>query len=190
MCWNVIRESYQKLLSYFTYFRNERFLTAEDPGFKRRISWLYPDDGCFARAQMVIKLSTQSQNVLPGKIFAFGRLRVQTNNHPKGEVRWWYHVAPIARVNNQVYVLDPSLSPKAPLEIYDWLSIMSKSPMGLQVSFCDSLSYTPYSKCNGSSENFQVATSAQKKYLSYEWKRLIDLNRSPQDELGINPPWK
>jgi hypothetical protein len=80
----------------FEAVRDARYLkdTVRD-SFLRRSSWLYPQDGCWIRAELARKQALQNKlgNLL--KVFIFGALSVKTANALAGHVTWWYHVAPI-----------------------------------------------------------------------------------------------
>lgn len=175
----------------FEKFRDYRFITTNSkPDFKRRISWLYPDDGCFARAALAILNLGSWNTAVPKKIFVFGDLTVQTKNSPSGSVTWWYHVAPLVEVDGVKYVLDPAINPKTPLKLEDWLATMSAQPDTLEVAICGSGSYTPYDNCARETDGREEqGLNDQPTYLEYEWSRLQDLGRNPENELGDLPPW-
>lgn len=81
------------------------------------IAFNYPVDGCYARAHLMAQRMLDL-GVRPAKVWAFARpgtkLGVRTTNHPRGEARWEYHVAPVVRsvladgVERDV-VIDPSM---------------------------------------------------------------------------------
>ncbi|MGA9564360.1 MAG: protein-glutamine glutaminase family protein [Candidatus Korobacteraceae bacterium] len=87
------------------------------------IPFLYPDDGCWARAQEMCNIFLQL-GVTPGKIWNYGNLQVNTRNSPQCEVSWVYHVAPILHVTNGgaigIRVIDPSLF-RAPVPLSEWI---------------------------------------------------------------------
>lgn len=180
-----------ELVQRFKDVRDRRWLTTDDhPGFLRRSSWLYPDDGCFARAGLMIFNLVRNQVTAPHKIFVFGNLQVATANSLDGEVTWWYHVAPIVQVGVQKYVLDPAIEPRRPLAIDDWLSRMSQVPGELEVAICNSGAYGPMDPCSQHTDGVERAAHIdQPLYLRMEWGRLNSLNRKPELELGDNPPW-
>jgi hypothetical protein len=74
------------------------------------IPFLYPRDGCYARAHQMCKLLAPLQ---PTKAWNYGKLRVATSNDPSCAVTWVYHVAPV--LNVQVggtvvpHVIDPAI---------------------------------------------------------------------------------
>jgi len=184
-------ESEAAMLDRFKQVRDHRFINdSARPSFIRRSTWLYPDDGCFARAGLAIKNLSQWAHAIPSKVFVFGNLTVKTQNSTYGEVSWWYHVAPLVQVNGEKYVLDPAIDPRAPLKLADWLGHMSSDPGALEVAVCGSGSYTPYDSCVKNTDGVEsMALSDQNYFLGSEWHRLEQLRRNPEQELGDLPPW-
>lgn len=174
--------------AYFAQIRDERMIQT-DPDFPRRSTWLYPDDGCYARAALSAARTRDMHLPAPSRIFVFGNLNVKTGNAPQGSVSWWYHVVIAYRLNGEVLVVDPAIQPRYPLKLADWLSTMGKTE-NMKVAFCSDGAYEPYSKCQGG-EGMDIGSSlyAQSSFLSLEWRRLESLGRDPQQELGENPPW-
>lgn len=86
------------------------------------IPFLYPDDGCYARAHEMCRLM-RLQGIEAEKIWIFGALHPATSNHPDCAVGWWYHVAPTLLVNTMAgtekRVIDPSLM-SGPASENDW----------------------------------------------------------------------
>ncbi|NJL24794.1 MAG: hypothetical protein HC902_06255 [Calothrix sp. SM1_5_4] len=187
----TVWESEDAMLERFRALRDQRWLKLpERPDFLRRSSWLYPDDGCFARAALANRNLGKWSYSVPNKIFVFGDLNVMTVNAVSGMVSWWYHVAPIVEVNGQKYVLDPAIEPRQPLKLEDWLARMSSTPQDLEVAICGSGTYTPNDDCARISDGQEnEAAEDQLVYLRYEWNRLLQLKRDPESELGDNPPW-
>lgn len=185
--WNSIAEMTER----FKQLRDTRWMqTTDHPGFLRRSSWMYPDDGCFARAALAVMNLMKWKDPAPNKVFVFGDLTVKTDNSPSGDVSWWYHVAPIVSVAGQEYVLDPAIEPSQPLKLEDWLSRMSSQPSGIQVAICGSGSYSPTDLCEKVSDGIESqAANDQLGYLDMEWSRMVELNRVPEQVLGDNPPW-
>jgi Glutaminase len=174
----------------FEYIRDIRFIPEPlNPKALRRSTWLYPDDGCYARASLINENLFYVGAGEVEKIFAFGNLLVKTKNSPSGVVSWWYHVAPIVTDGKDKYVLDPALEPKKPLLLRDWLSRIG-DPNQIVISLCKSSSYTPYSSCQGSTfSEDDVALDDQIFFLSLERHRLQELGRNADEELGDHPPW-
>ncbi len=185
--------SIEELKAAFEWSRDERFMT--DPSFehfKRRISWLYPDDGCFARAQVaqkIIRAHVPGSDL--GKVFIFGSLYVKTNNSPEGGVSWWYHVVPASRIGDQVWVLDAAIDPAKLLKLEEWIAQMiPEGSDDFTVNFCKNETYGPGSSClTPRTMDMEDALAEQSFYLSEERDRLIEMDRNADDELGIHPPW-
>nr|WP_249803476.1 protein-glutamine glutaminase family protein [Bradyrhizobium sp. 21] len=76
------------------------------------IPFLYPDDGCWARAHEMSRLMI-ARGVRPNKRWIYGRLHVQTRNKPNCAQDWGWHVAPTLQVQmgggTQTMVIDPSM---------------------------------------------------------------------------------
>jgi hypothetical protein len=78
------------------------------------IPFLYPDDGCWARAHEMCRLMV-NMDLSPKKVWIQGSLYVSTKNNPNCHVWWGWHVAPTLCVRGpklfqtQDMVIDPSL---------------------------------------------------------------------------------
>ncbi len=174
----------------FEKFRDERFMKdPSDPNNLRRISWLYPVDGCWTRAALFNRHAFREFVPIPSKVFAFGNLRVKTPNSRRGVVGWWYHVAPMVRVGSEQFVLDPSIEPTRPLPLNEWLGRMGK-PERIRVAVCGSGTYSPGDNCDKESDGVEArAERTQREYLVLEKRELTALGRNTSEELGNNPPW-
>ena len=92
------------------------------------IPFLYPDDGCFARAHEMCRLMINMGHT-PKKVWIHEQppadLHVDTKNHPDCYVEWNWHVAPTLCVRGpglfqiQEVVIDPSLF-TAPISKTTW----------------------------------------------------------------------
>ncbi len=174
----------------FTMIRDLRFLS--DPlnaNFKRRLSWMYPDDGCFARAGLMRVNLEQLKTNSPAKLFIFGNLKVKTTNSPSGSVSWWYHVVPLVRRGQQLYVLDPAIEILGPLPLKDWIMTMTSDINSIKLSVCKGTAYSPKSSCSNPTNDDSAAVVDQPKYLNAERDRLLELGRKADQELGDYPPW-
>lgn len=181
----------QELRYAYSRIRDERFMpSSAGTPFPRRSTWLYPQDGCWARAALSAKRSGEWGLKRPSKVFVFGDLEVKTPNAKEGEVTWWYHVVPLVKDENGVpVVLDPSIESGKPLPLTDWLSKMGVISK-MQIAICNTYTYGPMDSCELSTQQTEAdATTDQLKYLPYEWKNLEELNRNPTEELGEHPPW-
>lgn len=176
----------------FRLIRDLRFLRdPEHASFPRRLPWMFPDDGCFARAEMAARLLVQYGQPTPAKIFAFGDLVATSSNSPTGSVEWWYHVVIGYRVGKDVIVFDPSIEPKKPLLFDEWLTRMNPNGDPIEISLCNEKAFDPDSNCDG---DYKVSesrlTAIQEPFLIEEWHRMVQLNRNPEEVLGRSPPWR
>lgn len=177
--------SAQDLQHIFEHTRDRKLLK-DSQRRSRRLTWLFPDNGCYARAELMNSEAERMGQVVPVKVFAFGDLVVETPFHPYGEVTWWYHVAPVLRVGIQVYVLDPAMESRRPLTIEEWAQRMTNT---VEISVCSAHSYDPDSLCAQSTDQSKQAVQDEAFFLEQEWNRLLSLGRNPEDELGDRPPW-
>lgn len=183
-------KSLEDLQERFEDIRDERFLTTPArPDFPRRIAWLYPKDGCFARAALFNRTAFRKFIPIPQKVFAFGNLKVKTPFARSGVVGWWYHVAPIVEVGTTKYVLDPSIESTRPLKLKEWLERMG-NPGAMKVAICDSGTYSPSDSCERKTDGIELrAEQVEKKYLSLEETELAKLGHESERSLGEEPPW-
>jgi hypothetical protein len=128
---------------------------------------------------------------LPAKIFVFGDLTLHTENSPKGQVSWWFHVAPIVRSgDDELWVLDPALESKEPIMLRDWMGRLNSNVEQLKISVCNGFAYAAHSSCmNSTLEDNSVAIKNQLYFLFWEWERQTTLGRDPERVLGDYPPW-
>jgi len=97
------------------------------------IPFLYPDDGCWARAHEMARLMID-MGLSPRKVWIRGSLRTPTRNNPNCAVYWGWHVAPTLCVRrfwwwlwiipwvSRRMVIDPSLF-TAPVTVAQWKSV-------------------------------------------------------------------
>ncbi|WP_413559138.1 protein-glutamine glutaminase family protein [Bdellovibrio sp. HCB209] len=181
-------QSYDQLTNEFKYIRDTSFLSTDY--FARRLTWLYPDDGCFARAELAAEHLMNEKKITPKKVFAFGNLHAATDNSPAGYVEWWYHVAITFRVGNTAYVLDPALDAKEPMTLDEWADAIGENQTRVTFSICSKDAFDPDSICIKPPKiDEQMAEDEQRNYLPEEWNRLLELGRDPERELGNQPPW-
>ncbi len=192
------------------------FTAARDPRFiptrvmMRRVSWLFPDDGCWIRAELAALRLAKAEFPRPAKVFAFGNLVVASPNAGTSPpiinqpfaaldldgdggvrtVRWAWHVAPIVRVGNVRYVIDPAIEPMRPLPLREWLLRMVPSVADVKVAICSP--YTAYAQdgCEAPPADEAATVREQREYLAKEWGRQVDLGRDPRAVLGESPPWR
>lgn len=182
------RGTFEELEKAFAQIRDERIIKS-NVQFPRRPTWLYPDDGCYARAELASNRLVQMGFDVPSRIFAFGDLAVQTPNHPYGSVGWWYHVVIGYKFADDIYVMDPSIESKKILTLKQWTSLMG-DVASVELNICGSGTYSPNYDCNSKAQYGHATALTQiKPFLEYEWARILHLNRNPESELGDNPPW-
>lgn len=160
-------------------------------GFPRRSTWLYPQDGCFARAAHVSRSFERQGYVRPGRVYAFGRLRSPTPYSKSGWVYWSYHVAAAINVNGVAMVIDPPVDPRRLIPFQEWVNLIARDPSKITTRFCDTYAYMPGHKCVGGGEaQERGALLHQLGYLTDEWNNLRAMGFDPLKLLGNSPPWK
>lgn len=91
------------------------------------IPFLYPDDGCWARAHEMCRLMIAA-GAKPRKVWIDGHLHVNTKNNPQCFVNWRWHVAPTICVRHffraEYLVIDPSLF-TAPITEATWKGVQN-----------------------------------------------------------------
>jgi len=144
----IVSEQRAKELFNLVSSRNCNPATASSPC----IPFLYPDDGCWIRAELMCDLMIKESvttgsavKVEPEKIWIDGQLYgVKTVNHPNCAISWGWHVAPTLLVStpkgSQRMVLDPSLFPSGPVTPENWKKVQSDPNA--------TLTYTPRTKYN------------------------------------------
>lgn len=177
-------ESTDVLNKNFETMRDDRFLGRNSD---RRIPWLYPDDGCYARAALMNSWFIKHDIKVASKVFAFGKLSAKSEilDH---KVFWWYHVAPIVEVKGEKYVLDPSVDPTAPMKLSAWLDAIGE-PESIKVSICKPGTYLPKESCSDETVGIP-ATATTAELLDEEWALVKESGKDPQKVLGEEPPWE
>jgi hypothetical protein len=195
---NVPTWSDADILGQFNAIRDRRYMFGTSaPSVQRRISWMYPDDGCYTRAEQIVGQAGDAGKARPYKLFAFGSLRVYTPNTASGLITWWYHVVPIVKNGaGEVIVLDPSIETCRPLRWKDWLALMTDNLSNFDlggewgVTVADPNAYVPGSLVTGEpSHRTESLNSQQGGFLNLEWNRQVSLGRDPNVVLAASPPW-
>lgn len=97
---------------------------------QKKISFGFPEDGCFARAYEMSYQFAQ-KGISTGKVFAHGRFRLADDKAKRGAVQWSFHVAPFLIVDTgqqrQIWVIDPSLFYE-PVTLRAWLDALTVHP--------------------------------------------------------------
>lgn len=141
-------ETLDQVTEYYEYVRNTPFIETKDAYLEaRRITWFYPDDGCYIRAMMMAIFLDHDKSLKLDKIFAFGNLRAETEYSRSGIVRWWYHVAVAVRYGSEVYVFDPAVNHNKALTVQEWRDSIADKDDEVKFSICSSKTYGPDSDC-------------------------------------------
>ena len=188
------------ILAQYPMQRDVRYMTGtNNPGFSRRISWMYPDDGCFSRAEQFNVRVAAAGKARPYKLFAFGNwLRINTIHKAGGVQEWAWHVVPVVkRTTGEPIVFDAALSPCRPLNWKKWLALMANdvtlfdtANSGFAVSLADPNGYFPESLAQGEpSHSADSLNDQQTRFLNYEWDRQVSLGRDPNVIFAASPPW-
>lgn len=169
-------------------------LYTDEQGRKRRATWFYPQDGCYARAEHDSRVFEMMGFPRPGKVFIFGTwatLRAKTPYSSSGKVWWSYHTVSAYRLGNRAIIMDAALDPNRLLPIEEWVGLLAPDPNKITVAVCDSNAYAPSSTCIGGLQvHDQSARNHLTDYFDEEWSNLLELGLSPQKLLGAAPPWK
>ena len=177
----------------FTSGRDSRFLILdfEKALDKRRILWMFPEEGCFVRAEVLKNHIEKLGFPEVKKLFVFGDLGIESPNIVKGNVTWWYHVAVAVKVDDKMMVIDPSISDDKPLTVAEWSNKLSSTPEDLTYSMCDADTFGPLHSCtNPPRFTAYITDFLQAIFLRLESSNLVTLQRDPLQELADNPPWK
>lgn len=169
-------------LNSLTY--TNRMYTNPNPGnYKRRAPWLFPADGCYAKAAHVSAVAKAQGFGSPGKVYAFGHLSMATRFAKEKRVWWSYHMASAYQIGGVIYVLDPMMNSSSAVTLDQWVSRMSSDPKNVQVKLCDGNSYSPYSKCVGGNGNGAYLGHIPE-VLKLEYQNLQNIGMPPQPVLA------
>jgi len=173
--------------------RDSRFLILAFDGSqeKRRISWMFPQDGCFVRAEVFKNRLKKFGYPSVKKIFAFGDLSATTHDTESGSVNWWFHVAVVVGIGDQAMVLDPAVEPDRPVTVEEWAKLISPQPDKLTFSLCDAGTFGPMNGCDAPKvfSSFFVDL-LQGVLLRLEQTNLLALGRNVGQELLESPYWR
>jgi hypothetical protein len=180
--------SYEQIQLAFFLARDTRLF--QDPSvqnFARRITWLYPFDGCFTRAGLSSRLLDQLGFPDVSLVYVFGDLY-----YPAIATAWWYHVAPAVRIGEEIYVFDQAMNPAGPLLYAEWLSKFVRSDKDLKGSICAEAAWGPTLDCTH--QDFQegkVSNKSLDEWNKNDWMpaERVYLKDKAESWLGENPPW-
>lgn len=161
---------------------------AELPNFRRRIPWLYPEDGCFSRADLMDQKLTDWKEPRAHHVFIFGNISA-TNDY--GTYFWWFHVAPVVKLKGEAYVIDPAVFFEAAIPLKEWILKMTSQVEAVKLSLCGPAALYPFDRCNQKESTWDAAYKEElvQEYLRSEWVNLEKvLNHTPAYLLGESPP--
>lgn len=166
--------------------------------YKRRISWLYAEDGCFARAQhfgkkIVELVRRQNNNAIfndPFKHYMFGSLvsHVKEMGKKIREVTWDNHVAPIGKLrDNALYILDPLVSNR-PMKRDEYHSALESTGSKIKgYVTCQPDTYGHEDDCFNpdkmEAEKLKTHNELTSMHLMIEWSMQRPQGRDPEDVL-------
>lgn len=194
----------EDVMKAFCAIRDSTWTITKSPGplATRRLTWLFPDDSCYARAQ-VANGALKRWGFPPSRsVFSLGNLKVNTVNHPDGMVTWTFHVAPAVATDEGVYVLDPALEPRFPLQLDAWVRMQSlavKSVDEIDVAVCSPGAANPAADaCISDDDGWDQGwawlkypvTRGARSFFDQETERQRRLGRDPRRVLGDAPPWR
>jgi hypothetical protein len=180
-------ESLEVMQQRFEEIRDSRFVIYEEKNILRGIPFLYPDDGCHTRAAMLIQQAVEKSYAKPKKVFIFGELIFKTpySMIEEGQVRWWFHAAPIVKVAGQVYVLDPAVNFDSPLKIKDWALKLTPNFDKVNFAYCDGSTYKSTDSCQSPKSIDQEELNKEIQFwLKMEWNRHRNLGNDPWELFG------
>ena len=184
----------------FLAIRDRRPLaTGDQPGFARRIPWLFVQSGCEERAMAAAYFLTQWGYQTPyfARVVPKPRapqLGLATDNDPTGAVRWSSHVAPVVRIADQLMILDPALDHDRPLRLADWLARFSQ-PGQIAMALCRDAQkgdacFTAAPTPPEAQPAIAMPYTTLYDRLDVEWRLQKVLGRDPDRLLGDCPPWR
>lgn len=160
------------------------------PGYKRRITWTNSYSGCHWRAAMVYKHLSELGFPDSHKIFAFGD-PIKTE---RGD-QWWYHIANVVRLGAKVYVMDPVVDDKQPVELEKWIEALG-GKNNISLAVCHGLTLSAgqycYKKAPAKAWDFGMENQVDpeilekndtNKNLYDEWARLLEKGLNPDEVL-------
>jgi len=169
LCKKVV-PNYQKAKTIFDYCAEQSCALPAPYDIDPCIPFQYVRDGCYARAHKMRWIITTKFNYCCEKVFSFAnkdndRLAVQASKWGGCCVTWWYHVAPLIRVNVKfgkseftlAMVIDPGMFDQ-PVTLSTWLSAQATSACSpnAKVSMYSIQPGSAYSPANYAGTQFTV----------------------------------
>ena len=148
-------ENYNPDWQHLKHYKLSEINQAFDAIKKFGIEFSYPQGGCQNRAQ-IMSMVLLKQGIEHTRIWLFAPIDLDNNDKtqlqitdknqltPGNKIKWNYHVAPCALVDNNgktdTIIMDPSLDENTPILLWDWLHKIENSRVG-KYSILDSKWY-------------------------------------------------
>jgi hypothetical protein len=182
----------------FNLIRNFKHLNCSNiPNNLRVIPWLFPENGCFIKSTLAIDLFKKFNFRNVSKFFVFGNFKFKSKWSSSGYVTYKDHVAVSMRVDNDIFILDPTVHYSNPLLLDEWIKILVSESENKNVEGSICSQYTFSHNCDCLEENPDNVFGLRKdiqytkeyftmEFLAKEFEHLINLGLDPKLTLGIN----
>jgi hypothetical protein len=189
--------SFADVQRIFETVRDERnILDPSHQDFMRRTTWLWANDGCFIRSFHMASVIHAREALRLTQIFLFGGrmlAKPEWREGWEGGLPWNYHVTPVVRVGATVYVLDPAVDQKKPLEISEWIASFVQDVPALEGAICGPFTFGPNEECWATQPSTNPEGMPVGQWNTYffnnEWQNVERRGFDPLQLLGDRPPW-
>lgn len=191
--------SMQEVTEGFHLIRDHTYLPCSNVvDNKRAIPWLYPENGCFLRAALAKRLLSSKGYPNIKKLFVFGDFKYKSQWAKTGYVTFKFHVAVAARVDSEVYILDPSVTYEKPLLLLEWRQMLTSESQdkNIEYSLCNELTLSHNSQCDEIEEYNEIGMRRDiphtvefftMEFLAKEYENIHQLGLNPDVALSITP---
>jgi Glutaminase len=186
LCSNVV-PNYATLVTIFNYCASQGCNKPGPYAIPNCIPFQYVVDGCYARAHKMRQMIMAQYGYCCEKVFSYGEypstLAVKADKWGGCCIKWWYHVAPLLRVNIKLgartlqlaYVIDPGMF-NAPVTLSTWLNAQKNAACASNAnvtsySIQPGTAYWPMNGGYGTDPNYALT---EQKLLQY--KNLVTCN--------------
>jgi hypothetical protein len=184
---NSVVPNYATLVTIFNYCASQGCNAPGPYAIPNCIPFQYVKDGCYARAHKMRQMISKQYGYCCEKVFSYGispsTLAVKADKWGGCCVQWWYHVAPLLRVNvtrggnsfQLCYVIDPGMF-NAPVTLSTWLAAQKNTACGANAnvtsySIQPGTAYWPSNGGYGTDPNY---TNTEQTLINY--KNLVTCN--------------
>ena len=186
----------------FNLIRDSRIFSDPAPergGFFRRLSWLYPVDGCFIRAHMMPRALAGRGLPELRQIFLFGGDMLARSHWAPGfpdGIPWVYHVTAIISIDGEPWIIDPALFSDGLLTLRQWVALFVTNPSDLKASICHGETLSPANPCLEPARDERIPDYESysdmdwlNQFLIAEADNVGQMGFEPMVILGDSPPW-